>query len=214
MSNKNMILLIVGIILGVLVIGGGTFAYLQFSATIQNQSYSNVSTRNFTFTAPVGTSVTQLYPFPHQPSRAGVTPGNGYIVLNISKGADTPKASSLKIYAKFDTMQVNVANYIKVAICKSTTAGDCNNSTTDPIPSSTTSNWVVVNKSIANNTSEQLLFEDTSSTSSPFNVIGAASMTYYIYFWLNAEVVTNANAETLANSNVIGSVYFYATQGE
>ena len=209
MSNKKMFLLIVGIIFGTLFIAGGTYAYLLYSATVQNAT-KTVTSRNFTFTSPTGTSVTQLYPFPHQPPRAGVTSGNGYIVLNISKGADTPKASSLKIYAKFDTMEVNVADYIKVAVCKSTTAGDCNNSTTDPIPSSATSNWVVVNKSITNNTSEQVLYDDTST----FAVTGSASATYYVYFWLNAEVVTNANATALANSHVIGSVYFYATQGE
>ena len=146
-----------GIIFGTLLIAGGTYAYLSYAATVQNAT-KTITSRNFTFTAPTGTTVANLYPFPHQPSRAGITSGNGYIVLNISKGADTPKASSLKIYAKFDTMQVNVANYIKVAICRSSTAGDCNNSTTDAIPSAiNNSNWVVVNKSIANNTTEQLL---------------------------------------------------------
>ena len=177
---------------------------------------SNITTRSFTFTSPTGTAVTNLYPFPHQPIRSGITSGNGYITLAIQKLANTPKASSLKIVAKFDTMQVNVADYIKVAICRSATASDCDNSSGNAIPNSPDSGsnrkWVVVNKSIANNTSEQVLWEDTSSTSSPFNVDGAASTTYYVYFWLNAAVVTNENAAALAASQVSGSVYFFATQ--
>ncbi len=221
MKNNNIFLLVIGIIFGVIFIAGGTYAFLTFNnVSLINNVYTNVTTRNFTFTSPTGTIVKSLHPFPHQPIRAGITGGTGgdngtgYIVLGLSKAANTPKAPSVKLIVKFDTMQVNVADYIKVAVCRSSTASDCDNSLAEAIPSTVNnSNWVVVNKSIANNTSEQVIFEDTASTGTPFNVIGAASTTYYIYFWLNAEVVTNANAASLAASQVVGSVYFVATQG-
>lgn len=209
MRNK-MFILIIGVILSVVLIGGGTYAWLTYSATVVN-STSNFTSRNFTFNTTTGTAVTNLYPFPHQPIRAGITSGNGYIVLTVSKvGSESPKASSMKIMAKFNTMEVNVADYIKVAVCKSSTPSNCNNSPATAIPSSTNASWLVVNKSISNNTSEQVIYDDTST----FNVNGAVSATYYVYFWLNSEVVTNDNAATLAQSHIIGDVYFYATQGE
>lgn len=213
MKNK-MVILIIGVILSVLLIGGGTYAWLVYTANVVNATKSFTS-RHFTFSTTTGTSVTNLYPFPHQPIRAGITAGNGYVKLDLTKGlnssdTDTPKASSMKIYVKFSTMEVNVADYIKVAVCRSTTASNCNNSVATAIPSSTNSSWLVVNKSLSNNTSEQLIYDDTSS---PFNVDGYVTGSYYIYFWLNSEVVTNENAVTLANSHVIGDVYIVATQG-
>ena len=210
MKNK-VFLLIIGILFCGALIAGGTFALLTFNANTYNYTY-NITTRHFTFTSATGTAVTNLYPFPGQPIRAGITYGNGYINLGISKAAASPKASSLKIILKFSTNEVTVDDYIKVALCRGS-ASDCDNTATSAIPSSTNSNWLVVNKSLDNSTAEQIIFDDTSLTNNPFNVTGSVSATYYLYFWLNSEVVTNENATILANSHVAGDVYFYATQG-
>ncbi len=213
MNKKYYILLLVIFISGALV-AGGTYAWRTFSNVTLTNATHDMSTRYFTFTTSTGTSVGSLYPFPHQPTRHAIIQDHGYITLSLTKVANSPPASSVKLMLKFSQNNVNVSDYIKVAVCRNATSSNCNNSSANEIPTTVNNNtWVVTNKSLLNTTEEQLIFEDTSSTNSPFRNGGSVTTTYYIYFWLNAAVVDNDNAATLASSPIVGDIYFYATQG-
>ena len=218
MNTKKLIGMIIGVTLFAALIAGATFAYLTYAATVQNAT-KTVTTRNFTFTSPTGTNITELRVIAGSPARTGFAAGKDYVALALSKAADTPYASSVKIILK-KTNGITLANALKFAVCRSATAADCNTST-GSIPTSTnTANWVVINGNITTGNSEQVLFEDTataigtSTTGSPFKVTGAASTTYYVYFWIDPSVVTTSNLANIEGKTLKGNLYFTATQGE
>ena len=223
MNTKKLIGTIIGVALFAALVAGATFAWLSFSATVQNATKTFTS-RNFTFTSPTGTNITALRFLSGSPVRNTFTGGSDYVALSLSKGANTPYASSVKLMLKKPTNEFTVANALKYAVCRSSTAADCDNQAATAIPSATSnSNWVVVNGSITTGTADQVLFEDlatatdgpftiTSTTGSPFAVTGAASTVYYIYFWVDPSVVQDVT--DINNKTLSGNVFFTATQGE
>jgi len=227
MNTKKLIGMIIGVTLFAALIAGATFAWLTYDASTQNAT-KNIMTRSFTFTSPTGTNLTNTFrTIANQPARNTFTAGTDYIVLSLSKGEYTPWAQSVKIILKKPTNGITLANVWRYAICRSGTASQCNNSVSTAIPSSTNvNNWVVTNGAITTGTAEQVLWEDTAcmngstirtDTGSPFNVITAAnattSTTYYVYFWLDASIITTANLSQVDQKQIIGNIYFEAVQG-
>ena len=208
MNTKKIIGMIIGVVLFAVLIAGATFAYLQFSATIQNQSYSNVATRNFTFTT-TATSLDKIKPRQDttsvRPARSTFTASSDYLKLTIKKLAGTPKASHVYLKVKKPTNEFTTTNLIKFAVCRNATDSNCNNSGTGTIPSSASGNWVAVG-SLTTGTSEQTLYDDTST----FNVDNTSDLTmgYHVYFWADADLLQNSDL----SKKVTLSVYFYAEQ--
>lgn len=221
MNTKKLIGMIIGVALFAALIAGATFAWLTYTAVVQNAS-KTITTRNFTFTSPTGTDITKFPTIANQPARNNTfSAGNGYVVLALSKAADTPYASSVKIVLSKTTNGITLANALRYAVCRSATASQCNNSVSTAIPSTANnSNWVVTNNAVGLGTGDQVLWEDTasaigtSSTSSPFKSTGAASTSYYVYFWLDPAIITTANSSQVMGKEFLGHIYFEATQGE
>lgn len=221
MNTKKLIGMIIGLTLFAALIAGATFAWLTYTATIQNAT-NTFTSRNFTFTSPTGTDLTHSFRYiANQPVRNTFAAGTDYIVLSLSKAEDTPYASSVKIVLKKPTNGITLANIWRYAVCRSATASQCNNSASSAIPTATNNaNWVVTNGAITTGDAEQVLWEDTataigtSSTNSPFKSTGAASTSYYVYFWLDAELISPTNLSQVDGKAIKGNIYFEATQGE
>ena len=211
MDKKKLIGMIVGVLMFAALIAGATFAWLTFTATFTNNVVTGTS-RDFTFTYTQGTAVSDMVWTTASPARNIITSGKGYITVTATKAAKTPEASNFKIILQKDTMDIKVANLIKYAVCRSTTAADCNNSATDAIPTSASGNWVAVG-SVSTSTGPQTLYDDTAT----FNVYSeTASVTgdYYIYLWLDSSALTNSNMANAQDKQIAGYIYAEAVQGE
>ncbi len=231
MNTKKLIGMIIGVVMFAALIAGATFAWLTYTATTSNGTIrmdGNTSrTRNFTFSTTTGSAMngTITTTIAGQPKRNAFASMGGYqyYELTLSKAADTPYASSVKLVLKKPVNQITATGVWRYAVCRGgSVASTCNNSSSNAIPSSTnTANWVVVNGEITTGTAEQVLWEDTASkvgtsTSGAGNVFkdtGAASATYYVYFWLDAAAITDANFNQVDQKYVDVNMYFEATQG-
>lgn len=207
MNTKKLLGMIIGIVLFAALIAGATFAWLQFAANVTNPN-ANGTSRNFTFTYAQGTAITELLPLTQTPNRNSFTASKGYLTLAASKVANTPRASSFKIILNKTTNEVGVTGMIRFAVCRSATASNCNNAS-GTIPNATNTNFVAVG-TVSNSTGSQVLYDDTST----FNGTTAATGNYYIYFWIDASVITEANQSSAEGKKFVGHVYAEATQGE
>jgi len=211
MDKKKIIGMTIGIIMFAALIAGATFAWLTFTATFTNNVINGVS-RNFTFTYEEGTAVTELIWSTDAPSRNIILPEKGYITLTATKPEKVPEASNFKIILQKTTMDIKVNDLVKYAICRSNTVTDCNNESTSTIPTSASGNWVAVG-SITTSTGAQELYDDQTT----FNVYSESTPTtgnYYIYLWLDSEVLTNSNMANAQNKQMVAYIYAEAVQGE
>lgn len=208
MNTKKLIGMVIGIILFAALIAGATFAWLTFTANITNANLTG-SSRNFTFTYAQGTAITELLPLTQTPARNAITASKGYITVNASKAANTPRASSFKLVLNITETQVAVPGLIRYAVCRNATAANCNNSVSTAIPSSASGNFVAVG-TVNNSTGTQILYTDTAT----FSSAGAATGNYYIYFWIDASVINTTNLASAEGKRFAGHIYAEATQGE
>ncbi len=207
MNTKKLIGMIIGVTLFAALIAGATFAYLTFTGSVQNNTYTNVTTRNFTFTT-TATTLNKIKPRKHTSSLPVLntfTASSDYLKLTISKAAGTPKASHVYLRVKKPTNEFTTTGLIKYAVCKNTTDSNCDNTGTGSIPTSASGNWVAVG-TLTTGTSEQQLYDETAT----FNVNGAANMNYYVYFWADADLLQDSDK----TKKITLSVYFYAEQSD
>lgn len=209
MNTKKLIGMILGVTMFAALIAGATFAFLTLTATVTNNAYTNLASRNFTFSYTNGSAISEFILLTQTPARNSITATKGYLTLDISKSTNSAKASSFVINLHKTTWQPTVTGLVRYAVCRSDTASDCNNTVATTIPASATGNWVAVG-TIDNSTGDQALYTDTTT----FNVIGAKTAHYYIYFWIDASVINETNLSGADNKTIDGYVFAEATQGE
>lgn len=221
MDKKKFIGTIVGVIFFVALIAGATFAWLTFNANVNNGNYAG-STLNFTYNYTTGNKVESINILSATPARNAITAGAGYVALTASKPDGTAKASKFDLILKKTDVKlkdsnlepINDSNVVRYAVCKSTTAANCNNSVSTAIPSTTNDTWVALG-TITTGTGDQLLYSDkddpntTNINEGSFSVEGAATAYYYIYFWVNGDAITSANQDKVIGKSFAG--YIYAT---
>jgi len=209
MNTKKLIGMVIGIILFAALIAGATFAWLSFTANITNANLTG-SSRNFTFTYAQGTAISELLPLTQTPARNAITSGKGYITVSATKTANTPRASSFKLILNITETEVGVPGLIRFAVCRHATASNCNNAVSTAIPATTPSGGFVAVGTVNNTTGTQILYNDTDT----FKNAGAATGNYYIYFWIDASLITSANLSSAEGKKFAGHIYAEATQGE
>lgn len=209
MDKKKFIGTIVGVIFFVALIAGATFAWLTFNASVTNGNYAG-STLNFTYNYTTGTDVTEPPKIlTATPARNAITAGAGYVALNVSKPDGTAKASKFDLILNKTTNDIGDSNVFRYAVCKSTTAANCNNSVSTAIPSTTNNTWVALG-TISTGTGNQTLYSDTDS----FSGEGARTANYYIYLWVNGDAITSSNQTKVIDKEFAGYIYATSQQGE
>lgn len=203
MDKKKLIGTIVGVVFFVALIAGATFAWLTFNASVTNGNYAG-STLNFTYNYTTGNAVSSISILTATPARNAIADEAGYIALTASKPAGTAKASKFDLILKKTTNSIADGSVIKYAVCKSTTATDCNNTVSTAIPATTNDTWVSIG-TISTGTGDQTLYSDASS----FTAEGAETANYYVYFWINGDAITSANQNNVVGESFAG--YIYAT---
>lgn len=208
MNTKKLIGMIIGVTMFAALIAGATFAYLTFTANVNNGNYTGITTKNFTFTYNNGTTISDLLSLSKTPALNSITAGKGYIPLTVSKTATSVPSNNFTIYLKRSTWQVGLTGAIRYAVCRATAVSACGSS----VPTGTNSNWVAVgtitNAEDSDTDKGFALYTDTTT----FNVTTAASTSYYIYFWLDASIINDSNISQVNGKKVSGYVYAEAIQ--
>ena len=208
MNTKKLIGMVIGVILFAALIAGATFAWLSFTANITNATLTG-SSRNFTFTYAEGTAISELLPLTQTPARNAITSGKGYVTVSASKAEHTPRASSFKLILNITTTEIGVTGLIRYAVCRNATASNCDNAASTTIPSTISDDFVAIG-TVNNTTGTQILYNDTQT----FTNEGEATGNYYVYFWIDASLITSANLSSAEGKRFAGHIYAEATQGE
>lgn len=210
MNTKKLIGMVIGVILFAALVAGATFAWLTFAVDVTNSTLTG-SSRNFTFTYEEGTAIDELLPLSQTPARNSITAGKGYVTVSASKADETPRASSFKLILNVTSNDIGIDGLIRYAVCRSNTVTDCDNTVSTAIPTAGTDGgpFVAVG-TITNTTGAQELYNDTTT----FTSERAATGNYYIYFWIDASIITEANFSSAEGKTFAGNIYAEATQGE
>lgn len=206
MNTKKLIGAIIGVIMFGLLIAGATFAWLTFSATVTNGTYAGNSL-NFSFSYS-GNNITAMKMLGTTPARNSFAVGTGYTVISASKAAGTAKASAFNIKLHKTSASITDFTVIRYVVCRNATATNCNNSVTTALPSAVSGNFVA--RGQLSSATDITLYTDTTT----FNVEGAASMTYYVYLWIDGTLVTSTNQSGIVGKTFSGYIFADATQGD
>lgn len=217
MDKKKLIGAIIGVTMFAALIAGATFAWLSFNASVAAPVFNNATSRNFIINYLGDTSITNLV----QIKSGGATTsaittaatasasGDSWAAVTASKAANTAKASSFKIQASLTTNTMST-NSIAYAVCK----GACSTTTvlatftgTGTGVTATCGSGITACGTIpAGTTGTVTLYNDTST----FNTLSeVTTTTYNIYFWANANTITNNDS----GKSIKGYIYAEATQG-
>lgn len=206
MDKKKLLGTIIGVIMFAMLIVGATYAWLTLTANVTNGTYAGNSL-NFTFSYS-GNDITAIKMYGPTPARNSFTAGSGYSVISASKAAGTAKASAFNIKLHKTSATITDFSVIRYVVCRNATASNCNNSVSTALPSSASGNFVARNQ--LSSSTDITLYTDTTT----FNVEGAASMTYYVYLWIDGELITTSNQDKVVGKSFSGYLYADATQGD
>lgn len=202
MDNKKLIGTILGVIAFVALIAGATFAWLTVTATVSNQ-YTAKSKNfiiNYTRVADIS-SLLQL----KNPTASQVT--SGATTVKASKTANDAPASSFKLTFNM-TKNTFATDSVIYAVCKST---DCPTTALATVTASniTCGTGVTCGKITHGSTDAVEILNDTTT----FNTDAAVSeVTYNIYFWIDSEILSDADMNVTGGAQINGNVSASATQ--
>lgn len=207
MDKRKLIGTIIGVTMFAALIAGATFAWLSFTANVENSTF-NGKTKNFIITYNGGSAVTDMLQT-KTPTTSVLTKGN--LTVTASKTANSAKASDFKIKLHVNSNTLTTKSIV-YAVCKDACPNEINLATVSGTGNSTTAtcgsagiSCGTISGGLSN--ADIVLHTDTQT----FNTLEAVSTTSYkIYFWLNpATMVTND-----LGKKIDAYIYATATQGE
>lgn len=218
MDKKKLIGTIIGVTMFAALIAGATFAWLSISASVGTPVFNNATSRNFIINyagdTALNANLTQIKSGGATTSAitsaaSAAVAGDGWAAVTASKTANSAKASSFKVQASLTTNTMTT-NSIGYAVCKgacSTTTVLATFSGTGTGVTATCGTGITACGTIpAGTTGTVTLYNDTST----FNTVSAVSTTTYnVYFWANADTITNGDL----GKKITGYVFAEATQG-
>ena len=167
MDKKKLIGTIIGVAMFAALIAGATFAYLSFTATVTN-TIGTANTIQFIVDYTQGTDVTNL---PMLQNSAATPSNTPHLVVKAKKNAKSADGKvTIYLNSLASSSDFVSASAVKAYACK----GACTSFTSGNIKTATS------NKITLYTDSEKLTSSDTS---------------YYVYFWLDAEKITNQHLD-------------------
>lgn len=169
MDKKKLIGTIIGVTLFAALIAGATFAFLQFTATVTDATYTG-GTMNFLVDYTKGDAITSA------PQLTNATPESAsFLIVKAKKHAGSPNGN---LTIKLNTTSTDILTtdgIVNYAICR----GAC----TDNFGAALNQDVVTATGSV------NLITEPLSET----------EVNYYIYFWLDASLITTDHLPTEDN---------------
>lgn len=180
MDKKKLIGTIIGVTLFAALVAGATYAFLTFTATVTNATY-NATTMNFIVDYTKGTDITNL------PQLKTATPSTATsLIVKAKKHAGSPNGNITIKLTSSSTGTLTTGGIVNYALCK----GAC----------STDFSAAEETGTVTATSTVDLYTEALSDT----------EVSYYVYFWLDANKIANEHIGQTYTGNINAS----ATQTE
>lgn len=213
-KNKKNFYIIVGVIIGILLIAGGTYAYVTLTVNVTNGNYSSVTgcfDIDYNVTNEDGTLPITGTMYPSSNPSGGL---NGRVSLKVNSSCNVNGTGTLKL---------NVVNGNSTLLKK--VSAHCENSKTGKtLTGYTTSSSCTSQQNgvwVTNGTALKYAVYDTNSVTSstiPLSVgyvtnttgiqmlnnisITSTVSTYYVYIWLDGNLIDNSYLSLAFNGNI------------
>ena len=182
MDKRKLIGTIIGVAMFAALIAGATYAFLSFTATVTNATY-NGTTMNFLVDYTRGTDITGL------PQVKTGTPSNtSYLVVNAKKHTNSVDGYVTIKLTTTSTGTLTTGGLVNWALCKGACTTDFSAAKASGVINSETDGTIS-------------LWTDT-------ELITTAGTDYYVYFWINSNLVSNSHI----NQTYSGYIHASATQ--
>ena len=204
MNSKKLIGAILGIIAFVALIAGATFAWLSVTANVTNQY--NGTTKNFIINYTRTGDISNLQQLSN-PTKSQFTTSNGKSIVKASKTANSAPSRNFQLIFNI-TQNTFVTNSVIYAVCKSTECPSTSLATVTP-SSITCGGNVSCGKVLAGSLQPvtMLIDESTFLTDS-----AVSEVTYEIYFWIDSNIISNADMNVSGGAQINGNISASATQ--
>lgn len=181
MDKKKLIGTIIGVTLFAALIAGATYAFMTFTATVTNATY-NATSMNFIVDYTKGTDINNLKQL------KTATPSTATsLVVKAKKHAGSPNGNITIKLTSTSTGTLTTGGIVNYVLCK----GACSSFTADNVKKTGT---------VTATSTVDLITEALSDT----------EVSYYVYFWLDANKITNDHLNQTYSGNINAS----ATQTE
>ena len=213
-NNKKTIYLIIGVIIGILLIAGGTYAYITLAVNVTNGNYSSVTgcfDIDYNVTNEDGTLPITGTMYPSSNPSGGL---NGRVSLSVKNTCNVNGVGILKL---------NVVNGNSTLL--KTVGAHCENSQTlKTLTDYTTSSSCTGQQNgvwVTNGTALKYAVYDTNSVTSSTIPLGVGYVTntsgiqllnninitstvsnYYVYIWLDGNLIDNSYLSLAFNGNI------------
>lgn len=182
MDKRKLIGTIIGVAMFAALIAGATFAFLSFTATVTNATYNGTS-MNFLVDYTQGTAITGL------PQVKTGTPSNSsHLVVNAKKHNNSVDGYLTVKLTTTSTGTLTTGGLVNWALCKGACSTDFSAAKATGVINSSTSGTIN-------------LWTDT-------ELITTAGTDYYVYFWINSNLIKNEHI----NQSYNGYIHASATQ--